>query len=269
MIAIVSAMLYCIRQRIRRRRNVRKLSLHPFRDLNERTIDSMLPRKDGPGNFLADIPDTPFKQPLLAPHLELPQFYTGGPNVRQYNSHARQPSISTFASLASHWSHHDHSAMVRPHQEKLSSSGESIFNRPLNQRHGLRGALANESSTLEPSSASAFTLGTSNYRSSDYGQRLSRAPESFTQTGSSISRIRFSPLTERQLDLQDRLFDVQRHIIDLNTVRTMASNREDSMICKLREDVERLSTLMESDWAKGLTDRRPAQLREDDLTIRL
>jgi hypothetical protein len=293
-LAIVVLALYLMRRKTRQKRDIWKSALHPAQGLHKTGSRGQRLKGESFISPSTEVSNPPSDQSPLARRLGGLPSLMKTPDAQQCHSYPRRLSIHSFASSKSRWSYHGQHIrpMDRAYQGHVASDGDSVGSLSTTQANASKTALKHHSS-MQPgyrphkaSAASVYTLGTgtSNYDPND--PNLSHAPitssasanlrpsyhdgasESFTHTESSISRIRFTPLTERQMDLQDRLFDVQKQVIDLHTVDIMSPHEKDPRIRRLRDDIERLTELMKSDWAQGLTDKRPAQLREDDLPMR-
>jgi len=89
-----------------------------------------------------------------------------------------------------------------------------------------------------------------------------------TTTSNSNSTIRFTPLTDRQMELENMIQDLQADLTGLQRIEE--SSREslalslpgehDLRVVKIRGQIERLTKLGRSDWALGLTDDVPREL---------
>lgn len=76
--------------------------------------------------------------------------------------------------------------------------------------------------------------------------------------------MQFNPLTGRQIELEERIYEMECKVAVLqHDIRTASgpSLQEETMLWKLRGQVEDLIKLKQSPWALGLTDEEPPGLR--------
>ncbi|KAF5344617.1 hypothetical protein D9758_013908 [Tetrapyrgos nigripes] len=136
------------------------------------------------------------------------------------------------------------------------------------------------SRSTKSTTSSGFSRGSRKRRIRSPGSMITVSDDTTTVT--EVSSIRFSPNTERQMEIDEKIQELQSKLSLVHrTIRsgnggvsreaktgsvTLANMTHDYRVWKWKRQIEKLKALKESDWAYGKTDVKPAGLYKYDGT---